>query len=123
MTHASKKYKTVAGYLRSAGRRFFAQEFPDDHEQMMAAVSAGQRDILNGLLPQLGINGRIQDDESPHAIIASLLDLAPRMGANEQQIAALKECRNWLGQLIISFPPAVAAVRGRAGDDPEGQTS
>jgi hypothetical protein len=102
-----KKFKTVAGYLRSNGDRLFWRPLPDDKEQLIAAVRIGQRDILNNLLPQIGIADRIGDAELPREGIERLL----KLGGNEQQVAALEACRRWLKNFIIPISSTFTVTR------------
>jgi hypothetical protein len=92
-----KKYKTVAGYLRSCGERLQYGKLPEDKDQRIAAVQAGQRDIINSLLPQIGLAQHIEATEKPIDGITRLL----AQGGTEQQVAALETCRRWLKNYVI----------------------
>jgi hypothetical protein len=93
-----KKYKTVAGYLRSCGERLqYDGKLPEDKDQRIAAIRAGQRDIINGLLPQIGLAQRIEATEKPIDGVARLL----AQGGTAQQVAALEACRRWLKNYVI----------------------
>ena len=94
---AHKKFKTVAGYLRSCGERLQYQEFPEDRDQHIAAVRAGQRNIINQLLPQIALAGCIEATEKPIDGVQRLL----AMGGTAQQVAALEACRRWLKNYAI----------------------
>jgi hypothetical protein len=92
-----KKYKTVAGYLRSCGERLQYGKLPKDKDQRIAAIQAGQRDIINGLLPQIGLAQRIEVTEKPIDGVTRLLT----QGGTAQQVAALESCRRWLKNYVI----------------------
>jgi hypothetical protein len=103
-----KKFKTVAGYLRSGGDLLLCRpSLPVDKEQCIAEVRAGQRDILNNLFPQIGIGDRIGDAELPCEGVERLL----KLGGNEQQVAALETCRRWLKNFIIPLSSTVTVTR------------
>src|SRR6516164_7316596 len=108
-----KKFKTVAGYLRSCGERLQYHELPEDKDQRIAAVQAGQRDIINNLLPQIGLAQRIEATEKPIDGIARLL----AQGGTAHQIAALEACRRWLKNYLIVLSvtaiPQVKTAQGR----------
>jgi hypothetical protein len=108
---ARKKFKTVAGYLRSGGDQLLSRHLPEDKERCIAVVRAGQRDILNNLFPQIGIADRISDAELPREGIERLL----RLGGNEQQVAALETCRRWLKNFIIPLSSTVTVTRVASG--------
>ena len=92
-----KKYKTVAGYLRSCGDRLQYGKLPEDKDQRIAAVQAGQRDIINNLFPQIGLAHRIEPTEKPIDGVARLLAI----GGTAQQVSALEACRRWLKNYVI----------------------
>jgi hypothetical protein len=74
----TKKFKTVSGYLRSATDQMLCR-IPWDarDEARRAAIKAGQRDILNRLLPQLALP-RIDTDEAlSHGVDRLLANGAP----------------------------------------------
>jgi hypothetical protein len=77
-----KKFKTVAGYLRSCGDRLLYRTLPEDKNQRIALVQTGQRDIINSLLPQIGITHHIETSEKPSDGIKRLL----AMGGTAQQV-------------------------------------
>jgi hypothetical protein len=108
----TKKYKTVAGYLRSCGESLSYRKMPEDRDQHIAAVRAGQRDIINNLLPQIGITGRIEAAEKPSDGVERLL----AMGGTAQQVSALEACRRWLKNYVIilsvSAIPQVKTAEG-----------
>ena len=106
-----KKFKTAAGYLRSAGDQLLWRDLPEDKEQLIAAVRAGQRDILNNLLPQIGIADRIGGAELPRDGIERLL----KLGGNEQQVATLETCRRWLKNFMIPISSAMTGNTHRFG--------
>jgi hypothetical protein len=92
----TRKFKSVAGYLRSCGDRL-DRKLPEDKDQRIAAVQAGQRDIINNLLPQIPLTQRIEATEKPMDGIERLLAL----GGTDQQVAALKACQRWLKNYFI----------------------
>ena len=102
-----KKFKTVAGYLRSKGDQLLWRDLPEDKEQLIAAVRAGQRDILNSLLPQIGVTDRIEDAELPREGIERLL----KLGGNERQVATLETCRRWLKNFVVPVSSTMTVTR------------
>jgi hypothetical protein len=107
-----KKFRTVAGYLRSCGDRLQHSKLPEDKDQRIAAVQAGQRDIINNLLPQLSLAQRIEATEKPIDGITRLL----AQGGTAQQIAALEACRRWLkNYLIVLSVTAISQVKTAQG--------
>jgi hypothetical protein len=92
---ARKKFKTVAGYLRSMGDDlYFAQEKAKLAGRPAISDEEGQRQILNNLMPFLEIKDRIGFNEKP-------LDAIERMrkaAATEKQAKALDTCLKWLKQ-------------------------
>ena len=104
---AQKKFKTVAGYLRSMSDQLLWRDLPEDKEQRIAAVRAEQRNILNNLFPQIGIPDRIGDAERPREVIERLL----KLGGNEQQVAALETCRRWLKNFMIPLSSTMTVTR------------
>ena len=97
-----KKFKSVAGYLRSCGERL-RYKLPKDKDQRIAAVQAGQRDIINNLLPQIALTQRIETTEKPSDGIKRLL----AMGGTAQQVAALEACYRWLKNYVIILSATV----------------
>jgi hypothetical protein len=91
---ARKKFKTVAGYLRSmSDDLYYAQAKAEQQGRQPIADEDGLRQILNNLLPQLGI-GRIDDHER-------LIDGIQRLqqtAHGDQQTKALVDCLKWLKQ-------------------------
>jgi hypothetical protein len=88
----------VAGYLRSNGDALLCKVYRpnQDRDHLIAAVQAGQRDILNNLLPQLGL-ACIEATEKPSDGIRRLM----QMDGTEQELAALGACERWLKSFII----------------------
>ena len=89
----TKRYKTVSGYLSSRGRglQYSLSNLSDD--QVIAATKTGQRDIINNLLPQLGLPVLLGGlGEELHDGINRLIEA----GGTEHQIKALKDCARWL---------------------------
>jgi hypothetical protein len=106
-----KKFKTVAGYLRSESDRLLCRSLPEEKEQLLAAVRTGQRDILNNLLPQIGIADRIGDAELPREGLKRLFEL----DRSEQQVAALEACQRWLKNFIIPLSSTTTVTRVDSG--------
>ena len=102
----TKKYKTVSGYLRNADNRL-QYNLPEDRDQRIAAVRSGQRDIINNLLPQLGLSTTIDVNEKPSDGIARML----AAGGTEQQVKALKDCQRWLKNYVVVLSATVVPVR------------
>ena len=101
----TKKFKTVSGYLRSADNRL-QYDLPKDRDQRIAAVRSGQRDIINNLLPQLGLSTTIDVNEKPSDGIARML----AAGGTEQQVKALKDCQRWLKNYVVVMSATVTVV-------------
>jgi hypothetical protein len=93
-----KKFKTVAGYLRSKAERIRESNLPKEQAAQRAAVYAGQRTAINNLLPQLGFSNLIGPTEAPHEGVERLL----KLNLNEQQTAALKTCQRWLKNFSVA---------------------
>jgi hypothetical protein len=68
-------------------------------------VKAGQRDIINGLLPQLGLP-QIDTNETPLDGIERLL----MAGGTEVQVKALKDCQRWLKNYSIVLNVTIEAT-------------
>jgi hypothetical protein len=93
----TKTFKTVASYLRSENE-LMESRIPRDasDEARIAAIKAGQRGIINRLLPQLALP-MLDESETP-------LDGVKRLIADsgtEQQVKALKDCQRWLKNYLI----------------------
>jgi hypothetical protein len=90
-----KKFKTVAGYLRSMHDNL-------SHRQGMARLRGGtslsdeevERQVINSLLPQTGIGGVIGPTEKPREGIHRLRQTVQ----DEQHIKILNDCLKWLGR-------------------------
>jgi hypothetical protein len=98
-----KKFKTVSGYLRSNEYRILSKlptdnDPEDNRRRRVAAVQAGQREVINYLLPQIGITDRIADAETPRDGVARLIAVD---GKTEQQADALRACDRWLKNFVI----------------------
>src|SRR5262245_36489668 len=94
MSAKPKQFKTVGGYLRSnEGKILSKLPTDDDPGRRVAAVQAGQREVINHLLPQIGITDRIADAEAPRDGIARLIAVD---GKTAQQADALAACERWL---------------------------
>jgi hypothetical protein len=88
-----KKFKTVAGYLRSMGDQlYYKQEKAKLEHRPVISDDEGERDIINNLLPQLGIVGRIGQDEKPRDGVKRLQQAAQ----GDAQVKALAACLKWL---------------------------
>jgi hypothetical protein len=89
----TKKFKTVSGYLRSADMQLqYKLPKDDDDDARIAAIKTGQRNIINNLLPQLGLP-KLDGDETPGDGVERLLALG---GTDNRQVKALKDCQRWL---------------------------
>jgi hypothetical protein len=103
---ASKKFKTVAGYLRSADDELHCGALRNiEGEARIAATKTGQRNIINGLLPQLGLP-KLSNDEEPREGIKRLIAI----GGTEQQVKALKAVERWLKNYIIVISSTVTGI-------------
>jgi hypothetical protein len=112
---ASKKFKTVAGYLRSENDRLHYGALRNvEGEARVAATKAGQRDIINRLLPQLGL-AKLDNDEGPRDGIKRLIAI----GGTDQQVKALKAIERWLKNYIIIISSSVTHVAVNSGNDGE----
>jgi CRISPR/Cas system type I-B associated protein Csh2 (Cas7 group RAMP superfamily) len=90
---ARKKFKTVAGYLRSMGDDlYYKQETAQRQGRPAISDAEGKRQILNNLLPQIGIAGCIGSDEKPVDAIKRLREAAQ----TERDIKNLDACLKWL---------------------------
>jgi hypothetical protein len=97
-TVARKKFKTIAGYLKSAGDKFFyAQEMAKLKGTVTVSEEQARREILNNLLPQIGIKGQIGPAEKPVDVITRLRQ-APERDAG--QVKSLDTCLKWLGRRL-----------------------
>ncbi len=106
----TKKFKTVAGYLRCKGDQLRYKVCGlenQDRDQRWAKVYAGQRDILNNLLPQLGL-ACIEATEKPDDGIRRLA----QMGGTEQQVAALAACQRWLKDFFLPISSSMRVTSG-----------
>jgi hypothetical protein len=100
----TKKFKSVAGYLRSMGERIRYSGLPEEKEARWDAVQAKQRLVLNQLLPQLGITELIGTAEQPDEGIERLI----KLGGHEAQAAALETCRRWLKNFWIPISSSIS---------------
>jgi hypothetical protein len=92
-----KKFKTIAGYLRSTGdAHYYAQEKAKLAGRPALSDEEAQRQIINNLLPQIGIVGQIGSTEKPVDVVTRLR-LAPE---NEKRAKDLDTCLQWLGRRL-----------------------
>ena len=97
---ATKKYKTIAGYLRSAEERYkIPWDVSDD--QRAAAIKAAQRDIINAALSQCGV-APLDADKTPADGIAHRLASFTN-NTWKIQIKALKDCELWLKKSFVMW--------------------
>jgi hypothetical protein len=90
-----KKFKTVAGYLRSMGDNLsYRQEMAKLRNGVTMSDEEGERQIINNLLPQIGISGSIEPAEKPPDGIHRLRQTVQE----ERHIKALNDCLKWLGR-------------------------
>jgi hypothetical protein len=107
-----KKFRTVGGYLRSNEGRILSKLPTDDdpeenRRRRVAAVQAGQREVINLLLPQIGITDRIADAEAPRDGVARLIAVN---GKTAQQADALMACDRWLKNFFIPLSAKLVGV-------------
>jgi hypothetical protein len=89
--------KTIAGYLRSTGdNHYYAQEKAKLAGKPSLSDEEAQRQIINNLLPQIGIAGQIGATEKPIDVVTRLRQ-APE---NEKQAKNLDTCLQWLGRRL-----------------------
>jgi hypothetical protein len=92
-----KKFKTVAGYLRSEDERLFYQQGTAEREgRTPISTEEGHRLIINHLLRQIGITDLVGQTEKPREAIKRLLPTAQ----NEMQTKALEACAKWLSTRV-----------------------
>lgn len=92
----TKKFKTVAGYLRSMENDLYYQQERAKREGRSAiSDDEGQRQIINNLLRQIGV-AVIEQTESPLAGVKRL-----RQATNEAQGKTLDACLKWLTQPTV----------------------
>lgn len=102
---ATRKFKTVAGYLRSWGERLARVEPNSDAERAL------ERQIINNLLPQIGMSETIVDGEMPRDGIARIRKLT----TDPAKCKALDACRKWLGRMKIISVSVIPQVRTASG--------
>ena len=93
----TKKYKSVSSYLRAHGQglNYNLPRRGRDHEQQRAAAKVEQRNILNNLLPQLGLP--MLDSE----LLEGIEQLLVMGGWTDVQANALRDCQKWLKNFRI----------------------
>jgi hypothetical protein len=103
---STKKFKTVAGYLRSMEENMEGR-IPHglSADERVARVKIGQRDIINQLLPQLALP-KLEEDLTPLNGVKLLIEV----GGTEQQMKALKAIERWLKNTIIVISSSVTAL-------------
>jgi hypothetical protein len=90
-----KKFKTVAGYLRSMGDNlYYRQEMAKLRGGAGLSDEEGEKQIINNLLPQIGISGVIEPTEKPRDGIHRLRQTVQ----DERHMKALNDCLKWLGR-------------------------
>jgi len=88
----TKTCRTSIEYLRNADEQLLCSLPRDlDDAARRVALENGQRDILDALLPQLGLP-KLAADEAPLAGIARLI----ARGGTAKQLDALRDSRRWL---------------------------
>lgn len=109
----TRKYKTIAGYLRSCEQRILSKlPTADGPERVVAVVRARQREAINQLLPQIGIDDRIGDDEAPSDAIGRMIEQPqPRAdGLAPVRADALAACQRWLKNFFIPLSSTVTKI-------------
>jgi hypothetical protein len=109
-----KKFKTVAGYLRSmTDDLYFAQQKAKWAGKPALSDEDGLRQIVNNLLLQLGIKDQIGLAEKPLLAVERLRKAAE----NEKQAKDLDTCLRWLarpeGRYVILTPVRQSGEGGR----------
>jgi hypothetical protein len=90
-----KKFKTVAGYLRSMEDQLsYKQAMAELGGQHVMSDEDGERQIINNLLLQFGLADRIGADEKPRDGVRRLQQVA----RSDVQIKALAACLKWLNR-------------------------
>jgi hypothetical protein len=108
---ATKKYKTVNGYLRSQDEQMLCKIAWDaSDEARITAIKAGQRDIINGLLPQLGLPQLDANETSLDGIERLLRVVGFYPDGTSQQVKALEDCQRWLKNYRIVTNVSMVAM-------------
>jgi hypothetical protein len=108
----TKRFKTIAGYLHSAEDELQYRIPRDaDDDAIVAATRAGQRDIINRLLPQLALP-KLDESEAPIDGIERLI----AAGGTEQQVKALRACQRWLKNYLIVLRTSIVTPSKSYGD-------
>ena len=96
MRTKTKKFKSVAGYLRSMGDDLQHQPSGLSDDERIVLIRQGQRRIVDQLLPHLDLP-KLDDSETLNNGIKRLLAL----GGTERQAKALKDVERWLKNYLI----------------------
>jgi len=94
-----KSFKTVSGYLRFMDLEIHSKNFEEElAERTPIPDDEAVRFVLNKLFQQLGIAGRINDDEKPREGVKRLLySLPPTDSTKAKQ---LNDCVRWLDNRV-----------------------
>jgi hypothetical protein len=110
----TKKFKTIGGYLRSEGTDLF-KKLRRHKQYGITGISEyeGRRNIINNLLPQMGVSGQILPGEDLKAGIQRLQRETP------QHAKDLYECMKWLKWLPFAarFIPVSSTFEGEVKDE------
>jgi hypothetical protein len=109
----AKKFKTIAGYLRNMENQLaHKQAMAELKGQPAISTEVGERDTINHLLPQIGVNtDRIGADEKPRDGVERL----QRMAQGDTQVKALAACLKWLKRpRVVDVKPTATFVGATA---------
>jgi hypothetical protein len=109
---ARKKFKTVAGYLRSmADSLYLGQEKAKLAGKPALSDEDGQRQIINNLLLQLGIKDQVGFGEKPLVAVERMRKAAE----NDKLAKDLDTCLRWLARPEGRYVKFVGAAVTRVG--------
>jgi hypothetical protein len=119
----TKRFKTVAGYLRSTGdNAYYAAQEAKRAGRPLHSERDARRRILNALFPQIGIKDQIGPTEKPIDVVTRLR----RAPENEKQAKNLDTILQWLRRRLgprVQFLGATAESWGviRGGEEFTGE--
>ena len=95
-----RKFKTAAGYLRSKEKQlYYKQGRAESRNETAISDDDGARQIINGLLPQIGVTESIALSEHPAEAVQRMLHHArgtTRAGVLDPRLIGLEACEKWL---------------------------